>query len=72
MIVGVLARVPSRDPQTAPNLDQSLEVCHRCDPFNEVFGAAELGDGALAGRFRLGSPRACVPDSSFGFGALAS
>ena len=78
MIVGVLAgvRAPTRDLQTAPNcaacqdsvdlrLDQSLEVCHRCDPFNEVFGAAELGDGVLVGWFRLGSLRALVRHASF-------
>ena len=46
-------------------LDQSLEVCHRCDPFNEVFGAAELSDGALAGWFRLGSLRSLVRHASF-------
>ena len=47
MIVGVLAGVSIRDLQTAPNSAACRTPWTSGDPFNEVFGAAELGEGAL-------------------------
>ena len=61
--------------------DQRLEIRHRSDPLYEVLCAAQLGDGARAGRLRrrgtcalmlvsLGGG-AFAPDSSWGCGVSA-